>query len=120
VTEMQLTPEDLLVGASITFDIVVPRSVLRPSSSNQLPAGELEQDLVVQLRPLTIGTFQLIMKAARTDAGLIPLLMIKESLVQPTLSLEQVKQLHLGLVNFLIEHIREISGLTGKKTSSVG
>ncbi len=120
MAQMQLTPEDLLVGASITFDVVVPRSVLHPSGSNQVSTGELEQDMVVQLRPLTIGTFQLIMKAARNDASLIPLLMIKESLLQPALSLEQVKQMHLGLVNFLIEHIREISGLTGKKTPSVG
>ena len=71
----------------------------------------------MQLRPLTIGTFQLIMRAARDDAGMIPLLMIKESLVSPRLSLEQVRQLHLGLVNFLIAHIREVSGLTGKKKS---
>jgi hypothetical protein len=58
------------------------------------------------------------MKASRQDAGLIPLLMIKESLVEPTLSLEQVKQLPLGLVNFLIDNIRQISGLTGKKNLS--
>ena len=36
----------------------------------------------MQLRPLTIGAFQLIMRAARDDAGMIPLLMIKESLVR--------------------------------------
>jgi hypothetical protein len=36
--------------------------------------------------------------------------------VQPALSLGQVKQLPLGLVNFLIAHIREISGLTEKKS----
>jgi hypothetical protein len=112
---MQLTPEDLLIGASVTFDVVIPASILHPGN-HQLPINEPQPDLVVQLRPLSIGTFQLIMKAARNDAALIPLLMIKESLVQPTMSLEQVKQLHLGLVNFLIQHIREISGLTGKKT----
>ena len=57
------------------------------------------------------------MKAARQDDGLIPLLLIKESLVQPTLSLEQIKQLPLGLVNFLIARIREISGLSEKKSN---
>jgi hypothetical protein len=112
---MQLTPEDLLIGASVTFDVVIPASVLHPGG-NQSSKAEPQQDIVVQLRPLTIGTFQLIMKAAKNDAALIPLLMIKESLVQPVMSLEQVKQLHLGLVNFLIQNIREISGLTGKKT----
>jgi len=105
-----------LAGASLTFEVVVPHHVLRPAANGQARENEPGQDVVVQLRPLTIGTFQLIMKAAKNDASLIPLLMIKESLAQPVLSLEQVKQLHLGLVNFLIEHIRHISGLAEKKS----
>ncbi len=117
VTALHLTPEDLLAGAAATFEIVVPAEVLRPGANDQAAPAETAEDMTVQLRPLTIGTFQLIMKAARNDAALIPLLMIKEALVQPTLSLEEVKQLHLGLVNFLIAHIREISGLTQKKKS---
>lgn len=116
MAEIALTPEDLLAGAAVTFDVTIPISILRPgqldTSSENLP----ESELIVQIRPLTIGTFQLIMKAAKQDAGLIPLLMIKESLVQPNLSLEQIKRLHLGLVNFLIQQIREISGLTEKKS----
>lgn len=114
---LQLTPEDLLAGAENTFEIAVPPQLLRPNS-NTSPSDQPDRTMVVQLRPLTIGTFQLIMKAARQDPGLIPLLMIKESLVQPVLSLEQIKQLPLGLVNFFIDHIRQISGLTGKKTPS--
>jgi len=42
--------------------------------------------------------------------------MIKESLREPALSLEQVKRMHLGLVNFLIKNIRAISGLAEKKS----
>ena len=106
---LYLTPEELLAGSTITFDLVIPPEVWRPGETNS------NQEMVVQLRPLTIGTFGLIMKAAKNDSGLIPLLMIKESLVQPKLSLEQAKALHLGLVNFLIAHIREISGLSEKK-----
>lgn len=106
-----LNPEDLLFGAASTFEIAIPPEVLYPGEN---PNPEADRK-TVQLRPITIGTFQLIMKAARQDTGLIPLLMIKESLVQPSLSLEQAKQLHLGLVSFLIEQIRQISGLTGKK-----
>ncbi|MFM7173985.1 MAG: hypothetical protein ACKO4U_13225 [Caldilinea sp.] len=106
-TDFQATPEDLLAGASVTFEIVLPADLLQRSSGN----------LTVQLRPVTIGAFQLIMKAARQEDSLIPLLLIKESLVQPTLSLEQIKQLPLGLVNFLIAHIREISGLSEKKSN---
>ncbi|HAG85246.1 MAG TPA: hypothetical protein DCL61_29890 [Cyanobacteria bacterium UBA12227] len=107
---MELTPEELLAGSAIAFDLVIPSEVLRPGENNT------GQEVVVQLRPLTIGTFTLIMKAAKNDPGLIPLLMIKESLVQPKMSLEQVKGMHLGLVNFLIAHIRQISGLVEKKS----
>ena len=104
-SEFQVTPEDLLAGVAVTYDVTVPAQFLQREVNGQ-PS---DKNLVLQIRPLTIGTFQLIMKAARQDTGLIPLLMIKESL-------EQVKQLHLGLVNFLIAHIREISGLTEKKS----
>ncbi|MEW6491449.1 MAG: hypothetical protein AB1589_02700 [Cyanobacteriota bacterium] len=109
---LYLTPEELLAGSIITFDVVIPPDVLRPGESNP------GQEMIVQLRPLTIGTFGLIMKAAKNDPGLVPLLMIKESLVQPKLSLEQAKAMHLGLVNFLIAHIRQISGLSEKKSPS--
>ncbi len=119
MAELHVTVEDLLAGVAVTFDVHIPPHVLRPSADGGAAETEdLGPGLVVQLRPLTIGTFQLIMKAARNDPGLIPLLMIKESLVQPALSLEQVKQLHLGLVNFFIAHIRQISGLTEKKSPS--
>jgi hypothetical protein len=57
------------------------------------------------------------MKAAKNDPGLIPLLMIKESIVEPAMSLDQIRRLPLGLVEFLIEHIREVSGLVKKKSS---
>jgi hypothetical protein len=107
MVDFHATPDDLLAGASVTFDIPVPADLLQRSTG----------DLTVQLRPVTIGAFQLIMKAARQDDGLIPLLLIKEALVQPVLSLEQIKQLPLGLVNYLIAHIREISGLSEKKST---
>ncbi|MFZ6028610.1 MAG: hypothetical protein ACOYYS_12910 [Chloroflexota bacterium] len=105
-----VTAEELLAGASISHEISIPPDVLHPG------AQETARPATVSLRPLTIGAFQLIMKAARNDASLIPLLMIKESLAQPALTLEQVKGLPLGLVNFLIAHIREISGLAEKKS----
>ena len=113
---VEITPDELLAGAALTFDVVIPKSILHPQGQSQNVNVEVnDSSLTVQLRPLTVGTFQLIMKAARNDAGLIPLLMIKESLAQPTLSLEQVKGMHLGLVNFLIAQIRHISGLGEKK-----
>ncbi|NTW00864.1 MAG: hypothetical protein HGA19_06070 [Oscillochloris sp.] len=114
MTEFTLRAEDLLAGATLTYQVAIPQHMLQPGSPN----GHSAQALVT-LRPLTIGTFQLIMKAAKNDASLIPLLMIKESLVQPALTLDQVRGLQLGLVNFLVAHIREVSGLTEKKSPSM-
>lgn len=116
MTQVELTPDDLLMGSTIAFEVAIPNSVLRPNVQEQFAQSGESPALVVQLRPLTIGMFQLIMKAARNDPGLIPLLMIKESLEQPKLTLEQVRGMHLGLVNFLIAQIRQISGLVEKKT----
>ena len=65
----------------------------------------------MRLRPLSVGVLALISRAAREDAGLVPLLMIKEALVEPVLGLDQVRQMHLGLVHFLIQQINLISGL---------
>lgn len=107
-----LTPEDLLAGAETTFDVVIPPPLLG--------GGKVEGDRspTVRIRPLSIGRFQLIMKAARNDPGLIPLLMVKEALVEPVLTLEQTRQLPLGLVTYLIDQIRQISGLGEKKSPS--
>jgi hypothetical protein len=114
---LPLSAEELLAGASALHEIEIPADVLQPTGlGGRFAAGDAPR--VLKIRPLTIGVFQLIMKAARDEPGLIPLLMIKESLMEPQLTLEQVKQLHLGLVNFLVAHIREVSGLSGKKKSS--
>jgi len=116
VSEIFVTAEELLAGAALTFDVTVPRAILRPSGNGAAADEEEGREARVRLRPLTIGTFQLIMKASRDDPALIPLLMIKEALVEPALGLDQVRRMHLGLVNVLIANIRQISGLTEKKT----
>lgn len=115
--QLRLTPEDLLAGANTIFEVVIPTTILHPGGNDKLDEANHNQEMTVQLRPLAIGTFQLIMKAAKNDMGLIPLLMIKESLTEPVLTLDQIKQLHLGLIEFLVEYIRQISGLTQKKNS---
>jgi hypothetical protein len=106
-----LTAEDLLAGDGMTFDVVVPAAVLRSGGE----AGTAPE-AVVRLCPLTLGTFLQILKAAKEDSSLIPLLMIQQALVEPKLSLPQIRQMSLGLVSFLIENIRQISGLTEKKS----
>ena len=116
MTQLTLTPEDLLAGANTTFEVIIPAQILQPRRNGPLEAADQDREMVVKFRPLSIGTFQLIINAAKQDAGLSPLLMIKEALQEPALSMEQVKQLHLGLIEFFVENIRQISGLTEKKS----
>ncbi|MBZ5724652.1 MAG: hypothetical protein LAP87_06605 [Acidobacteriia bacterium] len=110
MTRAPITAEDLLAGCSAVHEVTVPPHVLSAARDRG------EAGLTVQLRPLTIGQFLLIMKAAKEDSSLIPLLMVKESLVEPEIALGQIKQMSVGLVAFLVEQIRAISGL-GKKKS---
>jgi hypothetical protein len=104
-----LTAEDLLAGAEAIYDIPVASGLLSPG------ANRGEAGCKVRVKPLSIGQFLLIMKAAKEDASLIPLLIVKESLVEPQVSVGQVKQMSVGLVSFLVEQIRAVSGLSQKK-----
>lgn len=102
-----LSAHELLAGSTLVHDVEVPEQVLRPGSAAEpgKAAGH------VKLRPLRIATLSLILRASREDPSLVPLLMVKESLVEPALQLEQIRQLHAGLVHFLVARINLISGL---------
>lgn len=107
---LMLTAEELLAGAEMTFEVAIPAELLAANASGSGNSN------TIRIRPLSIGTFQLIMKSAREDPGLIPVLMVKEGVVEPKLSIAQVKNMPLGLLEFILEHIREKSGITEKKT----
>ena len=115
MSQLMLTPEDLLAGANAIYEVAIPPDILHARNNRPREQDIQKRDMLVKLRPLSIGTFQLIINAAKQDAGLIPLLMIKEALIEPSLSLGQIKQLHMGLIEFLIDNIRQISGLAEKK-----
>ena len=102
-----LLAQDLLAGSGIIHDITIPQEILTPGvePSNGNSPGK------VRLRPLSIATLTLISRAARDNVSLVPLLMIKESLIEPTLTLDQIRQMHVGLVHFLVNQINIISGL---------
>jgi hypothetical protein len=102
-----LSAQDLLAGSSIIHEIQIPPEILQPgsNSANGAVSGK------IRLRPLSVATLTIISRAARDDAGLVPLLMIKESLVEPTLTLDQIRQMHVGLAHFLVSQINKISGL---------
>lgn len=110
MNNLMLSATDLLAGAETTFELTIPPHIL------QIPDAT-DKTAVVRIRPLSIGTFSLILRATKNDPSLLPLFMLKEALVEPTLTLEQVKKLPIGLVEFMLENVREVSGL-GKKKSS--
>lgn len=103
-----LAAHDLLAGSAAVHTVEIPARVLHPGTDDESggAAG------TVRLRPLSVGVLGVISRAAREDAGLVPLLMIKESLVDPALSLDEIRRMHVGLVHCLIAHVNRISGLS--------
>ena len=101
-----LTADDLLIGSKAFHEVAIPAAILTPAAA----IGELRSGCV-RMRPLNIAVLMLISWAARDDASLIPLLMIKEAVIEPTLALDQIRQMHVGLVHFLVSQINRISGL---------
>jgi hypothetical protein len=101
-----LAAQDLLAGSMLIHEVVVPAEVLLPAAAESASAG------TVRLRPLNVGRLSLISRAAREDPSLVPILMIKEAMVDPSLTIDQIRQLHIGLVDFLVGQINLISGLT--------
>jgi hypothetical protein len=110
-----VTPEELLAGSSVTFDVEIPAAVLTPdveldasgARERNAPAAPRK----VRLRPLTVKDIQLIARAAKDDEVLTSVLMIQKSLVEPPLKQPQIQEFHGGLVSFLVERINRISGL---------
>lgn len=98
-----LSAGDLLAGSRVAHEVVVPGKLLTP--------GGESADGLVKLRPLCLAALTAISLAARQDAGLIPVLMVKESLLEPELGVDDIRRLHVGLVQFLLDRINEISGL---------
>ena len=111
-----LSAADLLAGSKAVQEVTIPAAVLQPASLNSEEAGgdacgPMGQGGCVRMRPLSIAVLTLISRAAREDPGLIPLLMIKEAVVEPQLTLEQIRQMHVGLVYYLVEQVNRLSGL---------
>lgn len=103
-----LAAEDLLASSQAIHEITIPAAILTPG----LEDGRAAWSGRVRLRPLSVGVLALISRASRDDPGLVPLLMIKESIVEPALSLDQIRQLHIGLVYWLVGQVNRVSGLS--------
>lgn len=95
-----LSADELLAGASLTHDIELPAELAGGAPGRK-----------VRLRPLTVRDLQRVGKAAKDDDKLLSVLLLKEALVEPALSFEQVHGLPAGLARFLVDELNRISGL---------
>jgi hypothetical protein len=103
-----LSPEELLAGGSLTFEVEVPFRVLRPNDGAATDGGPS----TVRLRPLTVRDLQVISRAAKESDSLVATLMVQRSMVEPEMTVPQVSGLHVGLVQFLLQQVNQISGIT--------
>jgi len=92
----------MLTSLDDEYSLKIPAGILQPVN------GQLQS---VTIKPLTIHEFQMIMKAAKNDHMLIPLLIVKEAVVAPRFDLQQIRGMKVGLVNFLIGEIKKLSGI---------
>jgi hypothetical protein len=101
-----LSSEELLAGSALTYEVEVPPAVLHPGNGASAVPGS------VRLRPLTVGDLQTITRAAKESDSLVATLMVQRALVEPELTIAQVAALHVGLVQFLLERVNEVSGMS--------
>ncbi len=103
-----LRADELLAGGELTYEIAVPAAILKKEAAETDAAANK-----VRLRPLTVKDLQRISLAAKESDNLTATLMVQSSLVEPAMSVVQVAAMHVGLVEFLLEHVNRISGITG-------
>ncbi len=106
-----LSPEELLAGSALTYEIEVPAEVLLPVA----PPVDGNGHGTVRLRPLTVSDLQLISRAAKENDSLLATLMVQRALVEPEMTVAQVASAHAGLVEFLLDHVNRVSGISASR-----
>lgn len=99
-----LSVEDLLAGSEAEHVVEIPAALL--------PDVE---DRNVTLKPLTVRDLRLIARAVQENEDLSGALMVRQSMVTPNLSLEQIGALPAGLLQFLLAQVNRISGITASE-----
>ena len=102
-----LTGEELVAGSTVTYEAEVPPAVLHPGNG-----AEPAVTGTVRLRPLTVRDLQTITRAAKDSDSLVATLMVQQALVEPELTVAQVSSMHVGLVQFLLGQVNEVSGIS--------
>lgn len=106
-----LSPEELLAGSALTYEIEVPAEVLHPGA----PAGNGNGPGTVRLRPLTVADLQIVSRAAKESDSLLATLMVQRALVEPPMTVAQVASAHAGLVEYLLDQVNRISGISASQ-----
>jgi hypothetical protein len=102
-----LSSEELIAGSTLTYDVVVPPAILHPANGTEPAVGGS-----VRLRPLTVGDLQTITRAAKDSDSLVATLMVQRAVVEPELTIAEVAAMHVGLVQFLLERVNDVSGIS--------
>jgi len=129
-----LTSEKLLAGASLCFEIQIPTAILQADlgdsasltdneghalSAEQIGnlalAGNPSAENRVRMRPLTVGDLQLVNRAAKDSDSLMASLMVQRSLVEPEMSIAEVNRLPVGVLQYLLNQVNEISGINASE-----
>ncbi len=100
-----ISAEDLIAGAATEHAVDIPEALLPDADDRR-----------VVLRPLTVRDLRLIARAARDNDDLSGALMVRQALVDPALSLDQIGALPAGLLQFLLSEVNRISGITATET----
>ena len=105
-----LSADELLAGGDITFNIEVPMHVLSPAGAGGIDTDP-QQVKAVKLKPLTVADLQRISRAAKDSDQLAATLMVQAALTEPVMTVMQVAAMHVGLLEFLLEKVNQISGI---------
>lgn len=97
-----LTAEALLAGAATEHLVEIPARLVPDAGG----------DRTVRLRPLTVRDLRLIARAARENEDLSGALMVRQSLVDPQLTMDELAALPVGVMQFLLREVNRISGIT--------
>jgi hypothetical protein len=104
-----ISADDLVAGSGLTYAVAVPPELVgAPADARAAESARRS----VRLRPLTVHDLQLISRAAKESDSLTATLMVQRALIEPEVSVPQVAAMPVGLVQFLLERVNEISGIT--------
>jgi hypothetical protein len=103
-----VSAEELLAGSALTYEIEIPADILHPGGG----AGNGKGSNAIRLRPLTVADLQIVSRAAKENDSLLATLIVQRALVEPQMTVAQVASAHAGLVEFLLEEVNRISGIS--------